>query len=393
MQLQKFRCEVKNWLQENCPPTMRTPITYEQWPWGGRTTTWPHPDAKKWFEAMHNQNWIAATWPKKYGGGGLSGQENQILQEELKAIKARPPLFSFGLWMLGPVLLKFATEQQKQRFLPPIISGKIRWCQGYSEPDAGSDLASLKTKAQLVGDDFIVNGAKIWTTNAHHCDWIFCLVRTDTTVKKHAGLSLVLIDMESPGVSIRPITLIDGSTQFSAVFFDDVKVPVDNLIGSLNDGWEVAMYLLQYERQAVAEVAQLLENEPYKFKIREVVKKYLSNETEKESLSLRRDELVKLMMDIQCFDLTMLRAVQQKNLTSLASLFKLLGSEIQQRRYETLLKILGCSGLGWNEPTLGNKEQVFTRQWLRSRGNSIEGGTSEIQLNIIAQKILQLPKK
>lgn len=220
--LETFREETRAWLEENCPASMRTPMPDEEQPWGGRNPSYPNPDTKVWMERMAARGWTAPTWPTEYGGGGLNPDENKILLQELKRIDARPSLNSFGIWMLGPALLEFATEEQKQKYLPPIVRGEIRWCQGYSEPGSGSDLAGLQTKAEDMGDHYLVNGQKVWTSYADKADWIFCLVRTDTSVK-HEGISFLLIDMETEGVDPRPIKLISGSSPFCETFLTDAK--------------------------------------------------------------------------------------------------------------------------------------------------------------------------
>ncbi|HWA30097.1 MAG TPA: acyl-CoA dehydrogenase family protein, partial [Rhizomicrobium sp.] len=236
--LENFRAETRKWLEENCPPSMRggalavTDDT-DNSIWGGRRAKWTNPEARQWLDRMASKGWTAPTWPKEYGGGGLSKDEAKVLAQELGRIKARPALMSFGIWMLGPVLLEYATEEQKKKFLPQIVKGEIRWCQGYSEPGAGSDLASLRTKCEDKGDHFLINGQKIWTSYADQADWIFCLVRTDTT-KKHEGISFVLFDMTTPGVEARPIKLISGQSPFCETFFTDVKVPKNQLVGKLN---------------------------------------------------------------------------------------------------------------------------------------------------------------
>jgi len=210
MTLDAFRAETRAWLAENCPASMRTPMAEDEVAWGGRRAVWKNPETKLWLDRMAARGWTAPTWPAEYGGGGLTAEQARILAQELKNIGARPPLFSFGVWMLGPVLLEYATEAQKQEHLPKIAAGKIRWCQGYSEPGAGSDLASLQTKCEDKGDHFLINGQKIWTSYADQADWIFCLVRTDTT-RKHEGISFVLFDMATRGVETRPIQLISGN--------------------------------------------------------------------------------------------------------------------------------------------------------------------------------------
>ncbi|MCH2458814.1 MAG: acyl-CoA dehydrogenase family protein, partial [Henriciella sp.] len=246
-----FREKVRGWLEENCPESMRTPMPEDEVVWGGRREKFKNPDSKVWLERMANQGWTAPTWPKEYGGGGLTREQAKILEQEMARIGARTPLFSFGLWMFGPALIEFGNEEQKKRFLPDIVHGKTRWCQGYSEPGAGSDLAGLQTKCEDKGDHYLINGQKVWTSYANEADWIFCLVRTDNTVK-HEGISFILFDMESEGVETRPIKLISGSSPFCETFFSDVKVPKDQLVGEVNGGWKIAKRLLQHERSSIS---------------------------------------------------------------------------------------------------------------------------------------------
>ena len=229
--LDSFRGEVRAWLETNCPDSMRTDMPQDEIVWGGRKQNWFRHEAKQWMELMAQRGWTVPHWPKKYGGGGLNSLEQKILQDEMKRINARIPLQSFGIWMLGPALLEFATEEQKLHYLPQIAKGEIRWCQGYSEPGSGSDLAGLQTRAEDKGDHFLVNGAKIWTSYADQSDWIFCLVRTDTTVPKQAGISFLLLDMTSPGISVSPIQLISGASIFCQTFFTDVEVPKQQRVG------------------------------------------------------------------------------------------------------------------------------------------------------------------
>jgi len=252
-ELETFRSETRNWLEANCPPSMRGTSVEDDDDsiWGGRKAKFKNPEQKLWLDRMAAKGWTAPTWPKEYGGGGLSNAEARVLAQELARLKARPALMSFGIWMLGPVLLEYATEEQKKQFLPGIVKGEIRWCQGYSEPGAGSDLAGLRTQAIDKGDHYLVNGQKIWTSYADKADWIFCLVRTDNT-KKHEGISFLLFDMSSPGVEARPIKLISGQSPFCETFFTDVKVPKKQLVGKLNGGWDIAKRLLQYERQNIS---------------------------------------------------------------------------------------------------------------------------------------------
>ena len=230
--LEQFRSETRAWLEKNCPPEMRKPATSDADVfWGGRNTKFASDAQRVWFERMRDKGWTVPDWPKEYGGGGLDGAEHKVLREEMGRIGARSPLSSFGIWMLGPALLKFGNEAQKKEHLPKIAAGLIRWCQGYSEPNAGSDLASLQTRAESDGDDYVINGQKIWTSYANYADWIFCLVRTDPAAKKHDGISFILFDMASKGVSTKPILLISGHSPFCETFFDNVRVPKSHVVG------------------------------------------------------------------------------------------------------------------------------------------------------------------
>ena len=250
--LEGFRAQVRDWLAANCPAEMRTPITRDaDICWGGRQAKYTCEAQKLWLDRMGAKGWTVPEWPAEYGGGGLSKDEARVLASEMRRIKARSPLSSFGIWMLGPALLKYGNEAQKKEHLPRIARGEIRWCQGYSEPGAGSDLASLRTSAMLEGDHYVVNGQKVWTSYADKADWIFCLVRTDPAAAKHLGISFLLFDMASPGVSTSPIKLISGASPFCQTFFDNVKVPAENLMGVAGKGWDIAKYLLTHEREMI----------------------------------------------------------------------------------------------------------------------------------------------
>jgi len=255
MDLGDFQQATRQWLESNCPDTMRTPMVEAEAVHGGQKRTASNPDAYLWLDKMAAKGWTAPTWPTEYGGANLSKTELLVLLEELNRINARPPLLGMGITMIGPTLLEYGNDHQKKTFLPAIARGDTAWCQGYSEPGAGSDLASLTTKAEDQGDYFLVNGAKIWTSGADKADWMFCLVRTDPTAAKHDGISFILLNMSSPGVSVKPIRLINGQSPFCETFFDDVQVPKENLIHKLNQGWTVGKRLLQHERSGLASMA------------------------------------------------------------------------------------------------------------------------------------------
>ncbi|MBD3771376.1 MAG: acyl-CoA dehydrogenase family protein [Rhodobacterales bacterium] len=393
-ELETFRAETRAWLEENCPPSMRTPMKDDEIVWGGKREKFKNPESKIWLERMASKGWTAPQWPKKYGGGGLSPQEARVLQQEMSRIKARQPLFSFGLWMFGPALLEFGNEEQKMRFIPDIVHGRTRWCQGYSEPGAGSDLADLQTRCEDKGDHYLINGQKVWTSYADKADWIFCLVRTDTSVK-HEGISFILFDMESPGVEARPILLISGESPFCETFFTDVKVPKDQLVGEVNGGWQIAKRLLQFERSSISAGgfggtggSGILGPEEY-------AKIHIGTDSDGRLLDGDlRGRITDHKMYAKAFSLTVARQTEQAKagqaVSHTASILKYGAAKMNQDRHELLIEALGSEGLGWEGEGFDPNAMKVTRQWLRSKGNSIEGGTSEINLNVISKRVLGL---
>jgi len=393
--LAAFRSEVQSWLADNCPASMRIATPEEEVIWGGRKQTWVNPESKVWMERMAERGWTVPHWPTEFGGGGLSPDENKILQQELERISARSPLQSFGIWMLGPALLEFASEEQKKHYLPPITRGEIRWCQGYSEPNFGSDLAGLQTKAEDKGDHYLVNGSKIWTSYADEADWIFCLVRTNADVPKHEGISFLLFDMESEGVSTSPIKLISGFSPFCQTFFDNVKVPKTQLVGELNKGWTIAKRLLQHERQMISGIGGNSALGGSGSKLSDLAKQYAGESDGRIAHQQIRDDVVEHGINDRAFQLTLARSGEeakagQQN-ASVASIFKYYGTEQNKRKFERMLEIMGTLSVGWEGHSFTEREIGVTRQWLRSKANSIEGGTSEVQLNVIAKRVLGLP--
>ncbi len=388
--LDAFRTETRAWLEANCSPSMRTPMAEDETPWGGRGAVWKNPDSKLWLDRMAERGWTAPTWPREYGGGGLSAEEARVLGAELARIGARPALASFGVWMLGPVLLEYATEAQKRRFLPGIVRGETRWCQGYSEPGAGSDLASLQTRAVDDGDAYVVNGQKVWTSYADQADWVFCLVRTDTS-SKHEGISFLLFDMASPGVEARPIKLISGSSPFCETFFTDVRVPKDQLVGKLNGGWEIAKRLLQYERQNISAGGF---GGGAGMELEDVAKTYGGEVEGRIADGDLRARIAAHKMDARAFTLTVRRAEQESKASSgpspAVSIIKYAAASLNQHKHELMVEAMGTQGLGWSGEGFEPAELRETRAWLRSKGNSIEGGTSEINLNVVAKRVLGL---
>ena len=390
--LDQFRTETRAWLEANCPASMRTPATEEEVVWGGRKQVFTNPDSKVWLDRMAAKGWTAPTWPKEYGGGGLSKAEAIVLDQEIRRINARAPLASFGVWMLGPVLLEYANEEQKKKFLPDIVAGKTRWCQGYSEPGAGSDLASLQTKCEDKGDHWLINGSKIWTSYANHADWIFCLVRTDFT-KKHEGISFVLFDMTSPGVETRPILLISGSSPFCETFFTDVKVPKDQLVGTPGKGWDIAKRLLQYERQNISATGFGADRASGPT-LADIAKKYAGVKDGVIADGDLRSRVTKQMMYEQAFALTVQRNTEMAkagaDVGPGTSIIKYAAAKMNQTKTELQVEAMGHQGLGWDGEGFRPGEIMSTRAMLRAKGNSIEGGTSEVNLNVVAKRVLGL---
>ncbi|HSV06156.1 MAG TPA: acyl-CoA dehydrogenase family protein [Candidatus Binatus sp.] len=387
-----FREETRRWLVANAPAAIYAPPrTADELCWGGKKTRYPD-DVKRWLDVMGERGWTAPSWPREYGGGGLSAAEAKILAEEMAKLRLRPPLTGFGLSMIGPLLLHEGSEELKRTHLPPIVRGKIRWCQGYSEPGAGSDLASLQTKALRDGDDFVVNGQKIWTSYGDKADWMFILVRTDFEEAKHSGITFLLMDMETPGVTPRPIRLISGASPFCEVFLSDVRVPVRNVVGRVNGGWRLAKALLGHERTMIADAFKERDDAR---RLVELARRYVGEANGRVADPVIRDRIAQVEMDQACLDLTLARARDGAKAGHRpgpeSSIFKLYGTELNQRRRSLMVEILGPQALGWEGPGFEDDELRVTRDWLRSRGNSIEGGTSEIQLNIIAKRVLGLP--
>ena len=385
--LETFRAETRAWLEANCPPEMRVPAKDEtDFCWGGRNPTYKSPAQKLWMDRMAEKGWTVPDWPKPYGGAGLSPAETKILRQEMAALGCRVPLSSFGIWMLGPALLKFGTEEQKVHYLNQIAKGEIRWCQGYSEPGSGSDLVSLQTFGQEVhdpvgGDHWVVNGQKIWTSYADKADWIFCLVRTDKD-DKYKGISFLLFDMQTPGVSTKPIKLISGNSPFCETFFDNVVVPKDQIVGELNRGWDVAKYLLGHEREMISGAGSAPVGS-----LGAMYKDLMAADP------ILRAEMARLDVDTLAF-----RAMGEKFIDEMKAgkahpaqpnMMKYFGTELNKWRNELVMAAGGSDALEWeSEASTGGAK---ARAWLRTKANSIEGGTSEVMLNVVAKRILDLP--
>ncbi len=397
--LDAFRAETRAWLEANYPAVLKDPKTriHPEAMWGGRAFAGSDDPHIAWIRALASKGYTAPTWPKAYGGGGLGAEQAKVLGEELSAGGYRQGLVSFGLWMLGPVLQEYGTEAQKQEHLPKIIAGEIRWCQGYSEPGAGSDLASLQTRCEDKVDHWLINGQKIWTSYANRADWCFCLVRTDTT-KKHEGISFVLIDMASPGVETRPIKLISGDSPFCETFFTDVKIPKDNLVGKVNGGWEIAKRLLQYERQNISGGfgAGTGAAGGAAGDLGQIAKRYVGlDETGAVADADLRGRITRNKMDFQAFYLTLGRLAAESRAangpSAATSIIKYAAATLAQERSELMVEAMGAQAAGWEGEGFSPSELMATRGWLRSKGNSIEGGTSEVNVNVVAKRVLGLP--
>jgi alkylation response protein AidB-like acyl-CoA dehydrogenase len=399
--LEQFREDTRQWLLANAPPSMFTPVrTVDDLCWGGRKSTYPA-DVKRWLDVMAERGWTAPTWPKPYGGAGLGKAEAKILSQEMAKLKLRAPLVGFGLTMIGPLLLQEGSEELKRLHLPPIARGEIRWCQGYSEPGSGSDLASLQTRAVLDGDDFLVSGQKVWTSYADKADWMFLLVRTDPAAKKQLGISYLMLDMKTPGITTRPIVTIDGGKEVNEVFFDNVKLPVANLVGELNRGWDCAKYLLGNERTGIARVGASK---------RELKKLKDIAATEREGgqplvASPRfRDKIASLEIELMALEITNLRMIagmrDGKGPGPESSILKIRGSEIQQRLTELAMEAIGPYAMpflreameaGWNEEPIGpDYAAPIAPHYFNYRKASIYGGSNEIQKNVISKMMLGL---
>ena len=391
MSLETFRLEKRNWLADNCPPGARGPGEISN---GSTKIDIKDSDTRVWIERMVEKGWTVPSWPKAYGGGGLSTDEVIVLLQEMKAISARPALSSFGTSMIGPTLLEYGTEEQKQRHLPRIARAEVEWCQGYSEPGSGSDLASLQTRAVLEGDQFIINGQKTWTSGAHNADWMFILVRTDKDAPKHEGISFMLLPMDQPGVDVRPIPLISGVSTFNDTFFDNAVAARNDLVGELNRGWTVGKRLLQHERSGME---SLLAGSTSKKdeSLLGIAKEYLGVTDGKLAEPLTRDEIVTYQMNSESLQLTRKRVVEETQSGATpgpaTSIFKVISSELEQKNYDLITKVRGSRGFGVDELEFSEQERAIVKQFFFTRAASIYSGSNEVQRNIIAKRVLGLP--
>ncbi len=387
-----FRAETRSWLEDNCPAGARGPGPIST---GATSIAIDHEDTQLWLDRMIEKGWTAPVWPKEYGGGGLDTGQYMALIQEMRRIDARAPLGGMGVSLIGPTLLEYGTDEQKARHIPRIVRGEVAWCQGYSEPGSGSDLASLSTRAQDKGDHFVVNGQKIWTSGAQYADWIFALVRTDADVPKHEGISFVLMDMHQDGITVSPIRLISGESPFCETFFDNAIARKDDLVGELNKGWTVGKRLLQHERGsmaslvgggAVKDTGPVLEDE---------AKAFGGEANGRIADAVLRDRILLHNMNSHVFHLTQRRTVEEASDGNTpgpaTSIFKMYGTELQQERSSLFVEIRGTQGLGWTGDEFTGRSLMDTRAWLSNRAASIYSGSNEIQRNIIAKRVLGLP--
>lgn len=379
-----FRAELRAWLEANCPEEMRDGLmTEEGICWGGKDWVFTSDAQKVWLERCAAKGYTVPTWPVEYGGAGLTRDQEKVFHEEMARINARVPLQSFGIWMLGPALLHFGTHEQKLLYLPPVARGEVRWCQGYSEPGAGSDLANVQTFGEDKGDHWLVNGQKIWTSYADKADWIFALVRTDRDAPKHKGISFLLLDMSEPGIETRPIKMISGISPFCETFFTDAKVPKEQIVGEVNRGWDVAKYLLTHEREMISGGGAGLSGGGRALGA-------VIADTMGEMDAVLRADAMRCEVDALAIGLTLERYKDQseagQGAGDASAMLKYMGTELNKQRHELMMTAGGSDALEWDGP-LGNR----AGDWLRTKANSIEGGTSEVMLSIVSRRVLGLP--
>ena len=382
---QEFREEVRRWVADSMPAHLREKADDD--------ALFEHDEIMEWHRILYRQGWVAPAWPEQFGGPGFDATRRFILTEELELCGA-PSLSPFGLAMVGPLLMQFGSSDQQARFLPKILSGDEVWCQGYSEPSAGSDLASLQTRAEDRGDHFLVNGQKTWTTYAQYADWIFCLVRTDPDAKKQAGISFLLIDMKSPGVEAKPMLTIGGTHSFCDTFFENVKVPKDQLVGPLNGGWTLAKALLGHERTLIAAVG--ISTRALQRAKRIAARTLINGRPAIEDSSIRR-KIARAEIQLRSLQMTNYRALSGAQLGNApgpeSSILKIRGSETMQLILSLTMEIMGPNALSWHNPPgiVSPIEQWVAPMHAYNRAATIYGGSNEIQKNVIAKYILGLP--
>ncbi len=394
--LESFRSDVRTWLVENFPTSLAGRGAALM---SAETIDSTEGDAFVWGQRLGAQGWATPTWPAEYGGGGLTQHQARALNQELDRAGAFNPLVrttGMGITMVGPTILEYGSEDQKQRHIPRICRGEVFWALGYSEPNAGSDLASLSTKAEDKGDHWIVNGQKTWTSGADHAQWIGLLVRTDFEVAKRDGISFLMIDMNQPGIETRPIQLIGGESPFCETFFNDARAEKDEMLGDLNAGWSVGKRLLQHERQSQTGAISGVGSGKRK-SLKDVAKEYVGVDVEGRLADPDlRSRLTAHLMDAKAHSLTIARVTAEARgnakVSAAASILKNAASNVLQQRAELTLELMGHNGVGWEGEGFSKDEVNAVRNWLTGKAMSIYGGSFEIQNNIIAKNILGLPE-
>ena len=384
-----FRSEVRDWLDTNCPESCRGPGVVP----GGGTKVPMTDDQRLWIDRCAERGFTVPTWPEEYGGAGLDKEQFVALLQEMRALEIRAPVSGMGTTMIGPTLLEYGTEDQKMRHLPRIARGEVWWCQGYSEPSSGSDLASLRTRAEDAGDHFVINGQKIWTSGANNADWIFCLVRTDPDVPKHEGISFLLFTMNQPGVTVRPIRLISGASPFCETFFDNAIAQKEDLVGELNKGWTVAKRLLQHERSGIGMLASGTNRESGD-ELYDLARAFAGENDGRIADEDLRRSIAGHYIDAEAYRLTQRRTVEESQGSTpgpQTSIFKYYGANLRKERAEMQVSMMGTRGVGWEGDGFEGGELGMTRAWLAGKAGSIAGGSNEVQLNIIAKRVLGLP--
>lgn len=398
--LEAFRSEIRSWLGANVPKSLYG-LGMAMPGEAGLINEPPEivADRQRYLDVMSKRGLTAPTWPKEYGGAGLTHEEARVFQEEMMALKLAPPLAGMGLAMIGPTLLVHGNEAQKLKYLPKIVNGEHRWCQGFSEPGAGSDLAALRTSAKLdaSGERYVINGSKIWTSGAHMSNWMFILVRTDETQKQN-GITFLLLDMKTPGIEVKPIRLLSGVSMFCEVFFNDVVAHASDVVGPVNGGWTVAKTLLNFERSGMGtgSLGGGARRTPTSGgRIALLAKENAGEVDGRIADPSLRDQVTRLLLDELAMTLTLQRSAATRKATGAVgpemSLFKLYQSELGQRRDELTMSLRGSDALAWDGPGTSFENTGQTRMWLSAKATTIYGGTSEIQRNIIAKRILRLP--
>ena len=383
----QFRDELRAWLAANLPKDWNE--------WREKPIEVSFPYLRAWQRKLHEGGWAAVSWPKEYGGRSASLMQQAIFWEEMTRVDAPPTANTLGLGIIGPTIIAHGTEAQKKRYIPKILSAEEIWCQGFSEPNAGSDLAGLQTEARLEGGDYIVNGQKVWTSYGWVGDWCEVVVRTDPNVAKHKGLTVLLVDMKSPGLDVRPLRQMTGESEFSEIFFREVRVPVANVLGSVNDGWNVAISTLMHERGAFGARLHLL----FKRSIDRLIE--LSHSIQRNGSPAAKDPLIRQKLaqcyaEIEIMRLNQLRAFSRMAATGMpgpeGSILKIFWSELNQRLQQIAQEMLGPHGQLLGADRHAVDHGIWSYGYLRSRGNTIEAGTSEVQRNIIGHFVLGLPR-